>query len=66
MDMKCTSQKQLESIRKTLIEFWTLLNNSENAAIYESAYIHGVKLSDAYVKKIMPLNRKLKKFMRIK
>lgn len=63
--MKSATQ-ELKDVRQTLIEFWTLLNNDENVGIYQIAAMHGVKLSEDYVTKITPLNRKLKKFMGIK
>lgn len=64
--MKKTPTQQLNEVRETLKEFWVLLNNEENRAIYVSAHIHGVTLSPEYMKKVTPLNRKLKKFMGIK
>jgi len=58
-------EKELTNIRKTLKAFWTLINNDENLSIYISAAAHGVRLNETYLKKVMPLNKKLKKFMGI-
>lgn len=59
-------QNELEDVRETLKAFWQLINNKENVLIYEFAHRNGVALSRRYIKKVMPLNKKLKKFMGIK
>jgi hypothetical protein len=59
-------ENELNDVRETLKTFWELINNDENFNIYAIADNHGVRLSDAYHKKVMPLSRKLKKFMGIK
>lgn len=61
-----SSKQELNDVRETLTKFWFLINSEENVGIYVTAAAHGHRLSQGYMKKVMPLNRKLKKFMGLK
>jgi hypothetical protein len=64
--MKSKAEKQLKQVRKDLKIFLELLKSKENQDIYWSAYVHGIKLSKEYIKKVRPVSKRLHKFAGVK